>query len=273
MLAAFCVQIVIEKVTKLLFDGLLIIDIYYMLYNLCYILFFESGVITMQTVSQSEISSTLYIHKKRIYADVLKRPLDLFFSIIAIILLLPVYLVLAVLVFLNLGSPVIFKQERTGKDGKHFNMYKFRSMTDKRDEAGNLLPDKVRLTTFGKWLRATSLDELPQFINVVMGHMSLVGPRPQVVKFEKLYNEHQWRRHEVRPGLTGLAQVSGRNGISWDMKFDLDVKYVDTVSLLGDVKIFMKTFGIVFKKEGISQKGMATVEEFRGSTVHAEMAS
>lgn len=227
----------------------------------------------MQTINRSEVYSDFHISPVHVYADVVKRPLDLVFSIGAIIFLLPVFVVLSLLVFFNLGSPIIFKQKRTGKDGKHFYMYKYRSMLDKRDKDGNLLPDDVRLTVFGKWLRSTSLDELPQLFNVILGHMSIIGPRPQVVKFEKFYNEHQWRRHEVRPGLTGLAQVSGRNGISWDMKFDLDVKYVNSVTLLADAKIFVKTFGIIFKKEGISQQGMATVEEFQGSAANAEMAS
>ncbi len=201
----------------------------------------------------------------RVYADIIKRPLDILFSVTAIILLMPVFIVISALVYFNLGSPIIFKQKRTGKDGQHFDIYKFRTMLNNRDGNGNLLPDDVRLTKFGKWLRSTSLDELPQLFNILKGDMSLIGPRPQVVKFEKYYNTYQWRRHEVRPGLTGLAQVNGRNTITWNMKFDLDVKYVDSITFFGDLKIFLKTFVVVLKREGISQPGQATVEEFKGS--------
>lgn len=170
------------------------------------------------------------------YKLFVKRVLDFVLSLIAIIVLSPVYLIVAILVRTKLGSPIIFTQERPGKDEKIFKMYKFRSMTDERDENGNLLPDEIRLTKFGKALRSTSLDELPELFNILKGDMSIVGPRPLLVKYLPLYNEHQRHRHDVRPGFTGWAQCNGRNAISWEEKFDLDVYYVKHLSFFLDVK-------------------------------------
>ena len=204
-------------------------------------------------------------HKQGLYEKYIKRPQDLCCALAAIIVLSPVMAVTALLVRLRLGSPVLFKQERPGLDGKVFTLYKFRTMTDEKDRAGNLLPDEVRLTSFGKMLRSTSLDELPELFNILNGDMSVVGPRPLLVKYLPLYNEHQARRHEVRPGFTGYAQVHGRNAISWEEKFDLDVEYVDHVSFLGDWKIIFRTVKTVLKREGISSETAATMEEFKGS--------
>lgn len=200
------------------------------------------------------------------YKKYFKRLVDIACSLAAIIVFSWLYIIVAVLVRIKLGSPVIFRQARPGKDGKIFNLYKFRTMTDARDENGELLPDDIRLTKFGRMLRKTSLDELPEAFNILKGDMSVVGPRPLLVKYLPLYNQHQKRRHEVRPGLSGLAQVSGRNAISWEEKFDLDVEYVDNITFLGDVKIILKTVISAFvKKEGISQEGQATMGEFTGT--------
>lgn len=199
------------------------------------------------------------------YKKYIKRLLDIILSLIAIIVLSPVFIVVAILVKIKLGSPVIFTQKRPGLNEKIFKMYKFRSMTNQKDENGNLLPDEVRLTSFGKKLRSTSLDELPELFNILKGDMSIVGPRPLLVKYLPLYNKHQARRHEVRPGFTGLAQVNGRNTISWNQKFDLDVQYVDEVSFLKDLQIAFKTISVVLKKEGINSNTSATMEEFRGN--------
>ena len=204
--------------------------------------------------------------QKGIYRRWFKRPMDFILALIAIIVLSPVILVVAILVRLKLGSPVLFKQQRPGLNEKIFMMYKFRTMTDERDEKGELLPDSVRLTKFGKFLRSTSLDELPELFNILKGDMSIVGPRPLLVQYLPLYNEHQKRRHEIRPGLTGLAQVNGRNAISWEEKFDLDVKYVDHVSFIEDIKIILLTIKKVFVKEGISSETSVTMEPFTGST-------
>lgn len=194
-----------------------------------------------------------------------KRFLDIALSLIAIILLSPIYLIVAILVRVKLGSPVIFKQERPGKDEKIFKMYKFRSMTSETDEDGNLLPDEVRLTPFGKKLRATSLDELPELFNILKGDMSIVGPRPLLVDYLPLYNEWQKHRHDVRPGLTGFAQVSGRNRVSWKERFRLDVDYVEKVSLLLDLKILFLTVKAVIYKDGITSDNSVTMEEFVGN--------
>ncbi len=200
------------------------------------------------------------------YKKFFKRLVDILCALAAIVVFSWLYIIVAVLVRVKLGSPVIFKQARPGKDGKIFNLYKFRTMTDARDENGELLPDDIRLTPFGRMLRKTSLDELPEAFNILKGDMSVVGPRPLLVRYLPLYNDHQKRRHEVRPGLSGLAQISGRNAISWEEKFDLDVEYVDNITFLGDVKIILKTVISAFvKSEGISQEGQATMSEFTGT--------
>ena len=186
------------------------------------------------------------------YKNCIKRLLDILLSLIGIILLSWLYLILFILVRVKLGSPVFFKQQRPGKNEKIFTLYKFRTMTDARDENGNLLPDEVRLTAFGKMLRSTSLDELPELFNILKGDMSLIGPRPLLVKYLPLYNEEQKHRHDVRPGLTGLAQVNGRNAISWEKKFEYDVEYVRNLSFLLDCRILLQTVKAVFKREGIS---------------------
>lgn len=198
------------------------------------------------------------------YEKYIKRPQDFLCALAALIVLSPVMLITALLVRIKLGSPVLFTQDRPGKDGKVFKLYKFRSMTDEKDENGNLLPDDVRLTTFGKKLRATSLDELPELLNMLKGDMAVVGPRPLLVRYLPLYNEHQARRHEVRSGFTGLAQVHGRNAISWEEKFDWDVKYVDHITFLGDWKIIFLTFKVVLQHEGIASGTSVTMEEFKG---------
>lgn len=204
-------------------------------------------------------------HRKRFYEKYIKVPQDVFLSAIALIVLSPVLLILAILVRAKLGSPVIFKQERAGKDGKLFYMYKFRSMSEARDENGELLPDEQRLGKFGKILRSTSLDELPSLWNVVNTSCSLCGPRALYLKYIPRYTEHQARRLEVRPGITGLAQVGGRNAISWEDKFNYDVQYVDSITFIGDWKIMFRTVGKVLKREGISSATSVTMEEFMGS--------
>lgn len=186
-------------------------------------------------------------------------------SAAALVVLSPVLAVTAGLVKKRLGSPVIFAQERPGKDGKIFRLYKFRTMTDERDAEGNLLPDEVRLTPFGQKLRSTSIDELPELWNVLKGDMSVVGPRPLLVKYLPRYNAHQARRHEVRPGITGWAQIHGRNTVSWEDKFDYDVEYVDSISFVKDWKIIFRTIGAVLHREGISSETSATMEDFMGS--------
>ncbi|WP_305583994.1 sugar transferase [Fictibacillus sp. WQ 8-8] len=203
--------------------------------------------------------------KGGIYKRFIKRPMDFLLSLIAILVLSPVLLLVAILVRTKLGSPVLFKQKRPGLNGKIFMMYKFRTMTDERDENGELLPDSVRLTKFGRLLRSTSLDELPELLNILKGDMSIIGPRPLLVQYLSLYNDHQKRRHEVRPGLSGLAQISGRNAISWEDKFNLDVKYVDNVSFINDWKIIFSTNKKVFVREGINSDSAATMEPFKGN--------
>lgn len=199
------------------------------------------------------------------YKIFIKRILDFLISLVAIILLLPLMILIMILVKIKLGSPVIFAQKRPGKNAKIFTLYKFRTMTSKVDENGELLPDNLRLTKFGKFLRGTSLDELPSLFNILIGDMSLVGPRPLLVDYLPLYNDFQNQRHLVKPGLTGLAQVNGRNEISWDEKFTLDIEYVKKISFWLDVKIFFKTIFKVIKREGINQPGEATMEFFVGN--------
>ena len=195
----------------------------------------------------------------------LKRSIDILASLIGIILLLPILLIVAILVRCKLGSPIFFTQDRVGKDNKIFKMIKFRTMTDKRDKFGELLPDEERLTSFGKFLRSTSIDELPELINVLKGDMSLVGPRPLLVKYLPLYSEEQLKRHRVRPGITGLAQVNGRNTISWTEKFKLDVAYVENYSFLLDIKILFLTIYKVLKRDDINQSETETMEAFNGN--------
>lgn len=200
------------------------------------------------------------------YEKYFKRPLDLYCGLAAVIVFWWLYLILAILVRIKLGSPVLFTQERPGKDEKIFKLYKFRTMTDQRDEEGRLLPDEVRLTKFGKMLRATSLDELPEAFNIIRGDMSVIGPRPLLVKYLPRYNAEQKHRHDVRPGLSGLAQVNGRNAISWEEKFRYDVEYTKKITFLGDLKIIFQTVGKAFvRQEGISSATSDTMEEFMGT--------
>lgn len=198
------------------------------------------------------------------YRTVVKRAVDVVLTSAALAVLSPVIGVVGVLVRVKLGSPVLFRQARPGLGGRVFEMYKFRTMTSERDESGELLPDSVRLTPFGRWLRSTSLDELPELLNIVKGDMSIVGPRPLLVQYLGLYDERQARRHEVRPGLTGLAQVRGRNLLSWEEKFAADVEYVDRVSFRLDAWIVARTVLNVIRRDGISGHGAATMEPFRG---------
>ena len=194
-----------------------------------------------------------------------KRALDILLSGLAILVLSPVLLVVAVLVRVKLGSPVLFHQERPGLHEKIFTLCKFRTMTDARDEKGELLPDSVRLTSFGKFLRSTSLDELPELWNILKGDMSLIGPRPLLVKYLPLYTEEQHRRHEVRPGLTGLAQVHGRNATTWEQRFSYDLEYVSHVTLRMDISILLQTVSTVLTRRGVHAEGSATMEEFQGT--------
>ncbi|WP_194184100.1 sugar transferase [Enterococcus durans] len=205
------------------------------------------------------------MRKKTFYQLFGKRILDILLSGIALIVFSPIILIVGILVRIKLGSPIIFKQERPGKSEKIFSMYKFRTMTDKRDHNGEYLPDEIRLTKFGKMLRATSLDELPELWNILKGDMSIVGPRPLLVEYLPLYSEKQRKRHNVRPGLTGLAQVNGRNAISWEEKFDLDVYYVDKISFFNDLIIIIQTCKKVIKKENINTINNNIPEKFKGS--------
>lgn len=200
------------------------------------------------------------------YRHFFKRLFDFVIALIGFIIISPLFLLLWIwLSIANKGAGAFFLQERPGKDERLFKVIKFKTMTDERDENGNLLPDAVRLTRIGKFVRSTSLDEIPQLLNVIKGDMSLVGPRPLLVEYLPLYNETQRRRHEVRPGMTGWAQVNGRNAISWQQKFDYDVWYVDHVSLSLDIKILLKTIEKVFKREGINSQDNATIEPFKGN--------
>ncbi len=195
---------------------------------------------------------------------VIKRIIDITCSGLGLIILSPILVITGILVKFKLGSPIFFTQERVGKDGKIFRMIKFRTMLDAKDKYGNQLPDEERLTSFGKILRSTSIDELPELINVLNGDMSLVGPRPLLVEYKDLYSPEQWRRHEVRPGITGWAQVNGRNTLDWKSRFKLDVEYVDNFNIFMDIKILFMTVAKVIKRDGISQEGHVTMEKFTG---------
>lgn len=197
------------------------------------------------------------------YERFVKRPLDAFLSTGALIVLSPVWIITAFLIRIRLGSPVLFSQDRPGKEEKVFKLYKFRTMTDQRDELGDLMPDEVRLTPFGKALRSTSLDELPELLNIIKGDMAVVGPRPLLVKYLPWYTEEQHKRHDVRPGLTGYAQAHGRNTVDWDDKFQMDVDYANHITFMGDVRIILDTVKAVFKHEGISSATSATMGDFR----------
>lgn len=199
------------------------------------------------------------------YSNYLKRVLDFFLSLLALFVLLPLLIVICGLIRLKLGSPIFFKQQRPGKHEVIFEIFKFRTMTNFKDRNGNLLSDELRLTKFGKFLRSTSIDELPELINILKGDMSIVGPRPLLVKYLPLYNELQHHRHDVRPGLTGLAQVNGRNAITWEKKFEYDIEYANHVTLMGDLKIILLTAGKVFQRKGISSSTSVTMEEFKGN--------
>ena len=199
------------------------------------------------------------------YEKYIKRPQDFLCALAALIVLSPVMLITAILVRIKLGSPVLFTQDRPGKDGKIFKLYKFRTMLPPKDGIIDAAKDALRLTPFGRKLRGTSLDELPELLNIIKGDMSVVGPRPLLVQYLERYSPHQARRHEVRPGFTGLAQVHGRNAISWEEKFNWDVKYVDNITFLGDWRIILDTLRIVLKREGISSTSSATMEEFMGT--------
>ncbi|WP_305794560.1 MULTISPECIES: sugar transferase [unclassified Exiguobacterium] len=201
------------------------------------------------------------------YETYVKRPQDVVLASAALVVLSPVLVTVAGLIKWKLGGPVLFKQKRPGKDSVIFEMVKFRTMTDERDEHGELLPDEIRLTPFGQTLRSLSLDELPSLLNIVKGDIAIVGPRPLLVEYLPRYNEEQRRRHDVRPGLTGLAQVNGRNRLSWPDRFALDVKYVDNVTFFNDWKIILQTVGKVVKKDGISSDTAATMEAFMGDEV------
>jgi undecaprenyl phosphate N,N'-diacetylbacillosamine 1-phosphate transferase len=200
--------------------------------------------------------------KPYFYKRYIKRPMDMILSLAAILVLSPVFLIVAILVRFKLGSPILFKQKRPGLNEKIFTIYKFRTMTDKKDEKGTLLPDDIRLTKFGRFLRSTSLDELPELFNILKGDMSIVGPRPQLVKDLVFMTPEQQKRHSVLPGLTGWAQVNGRNAVTWEKKLELDLEYIEDVTFLNDAKIVFLTIAKVFKREGISADGMDTAEDY-----------
>ena len=202
-------------------------------------------------------------NKHILYKRFIKRLFDIILSLLFLIVFFWLYLILAILVRIKLGSPILFKQPRPGKDEKVFNMYKFRTMTDERDENGNLLPDEVRLTKFGSFLRKTSLDELPELFCIIKGDMSIIGPRPLLVKYLPYYNEREKLRHTVRPGLTGYAQAHGRNAISWEKKFEYDVYYVENISFAMDVKVIIDTVKAVFKRDGVQLNALEDFDEYR----------
>ena len=204
------------------------------------------------------------------YAKYVKRYLDVFVSLVGLLVLSPVLLLLIIFGTIEMKGNPFFTQKRPGKDGKIFNLIKFRTMTNEKDKEGNLLPDEQRLTAYGKFLRSTSLDELPELWNILKGDLSLIGPRPLLVKYLPLYNSFQRHRHDVRPGLTGYAQVHGRNQVSWEKKFEMDVWYVQHVTFLEDLKILFETVAVVLKREGISSETSATMEEFRGTVTDSE---
>ena len=199
------------------------------------------------------------------YANYMKRLIDFLLSLLALISLAPFLISIAILIYFKLGNPIFFKQQRPGKNEKIFEIFKFRTMTSEKDDNGKLLPDDIRLTPFGKFLRSTSIDELPELINILKGDMSIVGPRPLLVQYLPYYNEEQRHRHYVRPGLTGLAQVNGRNALCWEEKFKFDVEYVGNITFLGDCKIIWQTAMKVIQRENISSKTSVTMEEFRGN--------
>lgn len=206
------------------------------------------------------------MNSKRLYVKHVKRAQDFILSLIAIVLLSPVLLVVAIMVKVKLGGPVLFCQDRPGLNERIFTMYKFRTMTNEYDEKGDLLPDHIRLSKFGMFLRSTSLDELPELFNILKGDMSIIGPRPLLIEYLPLYNDTQRIRHTVRPGLSGLAQVNGRNAITWDEKLELDVEYVKTMSLKSDWQLILRTIVKVIKREDVSSNEYITMERFKGST-------
>lgn len=217
----------------------------------------------MQTEIKRNIKPSLQKPSKDgVYKRYIKRPMDFILVLIAILILSPVLLTVTLLVRIKLGSPIVFKQMRPGMNEKIFTMYKFRTMTDERDDNGELLPDSVRLTKFGKFLRSTSLDELPELFNILIGDMSFVGPRPQLVRDMVFMTSEQRQRHSVLPGLTGWAQVNGRNGVTWEEKLELDLEYINNIAFARDWEIIFMTVAKVFKREGISAEGMDTAEDF-----------
>ncbi len=199
------------------------------------------------------------------YKNFVKRILDIILSLLALIIFSPLLIITAILVRFKLGSPILFRQARPGKNEKIFHILKFRTMTDEKDKDGNLLPDEIRLTKFGQFLRSTSIDELPELLNILKGDMAVVGPRPLLVQYLDRYDDEQRHRHDVKPGLTGLAQVNGRNGITWEEKFNYDLQYVKNVTFLGDCKIILQTVQKVFQRQGISSATSVTMEEFKGN--------
>lgn len=203
--------------------------------------------------------------EEAMYKNFIKRILDIILSFLALVILSPLLILTAFLIRIKLGTPVFFKQLRPGKNEKIFGILKFRTMTDAKDENGNLLPDEIRLTRFGQFLRSTSIDELPELLNILNGDMSIVGPRPLLVQYLERYNEEQKHRHDVKPGLTGLAQVNGRNGITWEEKFHYDLEYVKNITFYGNCKIIFQTVMKVFGREGISSATSVTMEEFKGN--------